>query len=75
MTIKSTISQWLFRLFPRKMQRMQILRRPWQLEMEFFLISAFCARRETAIDVGGNIGIYAYEMSRHAGMVVIFEPN
>lgn len=44
-------------------------------EREFRILPIICPRGRVALDVGANIGIWAYEMRRYASFVHAFEPN
>lgn len=44
-------------------------------EAELLLLNALVPRNKIAIDVGGNLGTYAYHLSRFAARVIVFEPN
>lgn len=44
-------------------------------EPELALIGGFGGLRRRAIDVGANVGLYSYELTRHFARVESFEPN
>src|SRR3954467_6186939 len=44
------------------------------LEPELAWLIAAVREGSTAIDVGANVGVYSYALSRRAGRVVAFEP-
>ena len=44
-------------------------------EKELFLIPILCNKRQIAIDIGANQGVYTYYMAKHARKVISFEPN
>jgi len=79
MRLNDTINQFYERTFgqrfPRLAHEVHLRRRPWHFEPELFLVRAFCHSGGTAVDVGVNMGVYAFEMARHADAVVAFEPN
>jgi len=47
----------------------------WAGEGELMLLPQLVDRSRLAIDVGGNVGVYSYHLSRFAKSVVTFEPN
>lgn len=49
--------------------------RKHHFDAEYWLIPLFCRPDRIAIDVGANMGIYAYTMAKHARQVIAFEPN
>ena len=44
-------------------------------EREFRILPLICPRGRVALDVGANIGIWAYEMRKYASFIHAFEPN
>lgn len=44
-------------------------------EPELRLVPRLCQPHQLAIDVGANIGTYAYHLRRHGARVVAYEPN
>jgi FkbM family methyltransferase len=44
-------------------------------DAEYWLIPLFCRPDRIAIDVGANMGIYAFAMAKYARQVIAFEPN
>jgi FkbM family methyltransferase len=61
---------------------------PWRLPFEYYLyrsgancepelkwLEAICLRRALAVDVGANVGVYAYKMARLFRRVYCFEIN
>jgi FkbM family methyltransferase len=49
--------------------------RKHHFDAEYWLIPLFCRPDRIAVDVGANMGIYAYAMAKHARQVIAFEPN
>jgi len=49
--------------------------RKHHFDAEYWLIPLFCRPDRIGIDVGANMGIYAFAMAKHAGQVIAFEPN
>lgn len=72
---KRLISGAAQRYFPRAWLSLRILRHDRHFEPEFWLIPMLCRRDQVAIDIGANMGEFAYHMARHAGEVIAFEPN
>ena len=44
-------------------------------EPEIRLLGGLCDRRKAAVDIGANIGTYAYFLRRYAAEVISYEPN
>jgi FkbM family methyltransferase len=44
-------------------------------EPEIRLLRGLCDRRKAAVDIGANIGTYAYFLRRYAAEVIAYEPN
>lgn len=72
---KRLVARFLQRCCPRVWLGLRIARRDRHFEPEFWLIPFFCDRQHVAVDVGANMGEFAFFMARHAGTVVAFEPN
>lgn len=70
--LKSLIRQTLP---PAAVFRLQALDHYLNGEAELRLLSQLVDRRRLAVDIGANIGTYAYFLRRHAAGVVAFEPN
>ncbi len=49
--------------------------RKHHFDAEYWLIPLFCRSDRIAVDVGANMGIYAYAMAKYARAVIAFEPN
>src|SRR5271155_5657110 len=49
--------------------------RKHHFEAEYWLIPLFCRPDKIAVDVGANMGIYAFAMAKYAQAVIAFEPN
>jgi len=68
------------KLLPREINWLQSRRKYWldywrDGEWELRELAKFVPREKLAVDVGGNIGVYTYHLSRLAKTVVAFEPN
>jgi FkbM family methyltransferase len=73
---KSAIKKWL----PAEVKWIQQRRKFWSDyfwygERELLELRKYVPRNKIAIDVGGNIGVYTYHLSRLAKQVVTIEPN
>lgn len=70
--LKSTVKA----LLPEKvLMHLQAVDHWVEGEPEVRLLPQLCHRDKLAIDVGANIGTYAYHSRRHASRVVAYEPN
>jgi len=49
--------------------------RKHHFDAEYWLIPLFCRPDKIAVDVGANMGIYAFAMAKYARAVIAFEPN
>lgn len=68
------------RMFPILLERRGARRFAWEEfntrgEYELTLLPRLVDRRKAAVDVGGNIGVYTYHLSRLCRHVTVFEPN
>lgn len=73
--LKRLVAGIMFRRFPRLWLSIRIARHDKHCEPEFWLVPALCDRRRIAVDIGSNMGEYAFYMARHARRVWAFEPN
>lgn len=73
--IKRAIAAVCDRLFPALWLNSRIWRRDKNFEPEYFFLASLCDRRLVSIDVGGNVGEYAYWLSLHSRRVYVYEPN
>jgi FkbM family methyltransferase len=70
----------ILRLLPSPLRR-QIVTRRYRVEIdttgeaELLELRKFVKRGQLALDVGSNLGVYAFELGRLTGRVVAFEPN
>ena len=49
--------------------------RKHHFDPEYWLIPLFCRPDKVSVDVGANMGIYAFAMAKYAQAVIAFEPN
>jgi FkbM family methyltransferase len=79
MLVKRQIKSAIKAMLPHSVRRALVVRRfnrrPWRGEPEVLELRRFVRPTDIAIDVGGNIGVYSYALSRLARRVVTFEPN
>lgn len=61
--------------FPSLAYDIQYLRRYTRYEPDLWLIPNYCRQTARAIDVGGNMGLFARWMGKHSGQVECFECN
>ena len=47
----------------------------WSDEVELHLLDVLCDRSRASVDVGANIGVYAYLLSRRSSRVLAVEPH
>lgn len=73
--MKVLLGRTASKLAPRLWLDLGIARHSRRFEREFWLLPQLCAGLECVVDVGGNQGVYAYAMSKHAKKVHVFEPN
>ncbi len=68
------------KLLPKPLRRVVVLRR-YRMEIEetgeaeLPELRKFVANGDLALDIGSNLGVYAYELHRLSGRVMAFEPN
>lgn len=74
-SLRTFIAQTASTLAPRLWADFDILRRNKHFEPEFWLLPQLCQGAETAVDVGGNQGLFSYYMAKSARRVHVFEPN
>jgi FkbM family methyltransferase len=62
-------------IFPQLWVEILLRVRKQHFEKELFLAQIFCNKKQIAIDIGANQGIYTYFMAKFAKKVISFEPN
>lgn len=70
--------QWVANLLPKRWRlplRYRVQRAIGGLEPEFLLLPQLVARDTVALDIGANMGVYSYALSRLANYVHAFEPQ
>lgn len=70
--------QWVANLLPKRWRlplRYRVQRAIGGLEPEFLLLPQLVARDKIALDIGANMGVYSYALSRLASHVHAFEPQ
>jgi len=73
--LKTAIARQIGRRFPRAWMERELRFRPHHFEAELWLTPIFCSKEKTAIDIGANMGSYAYYMAKFSNNVIAFEPN
>lgn len=68
------------RLLPKPLRRWLVVRRyraevEETGEIELLQLRRLVQRGQLALDIGSNLGVYAYELHRLSGHVIAFEPN
>jgi len=62
-------------LYPSGMIRYRLMKQHRSYERELWYVPHWVSKRSTAIDVGGNRGIWSLQLARYARHVHTFEPN
>jgi FkbM family methyltransferase len=73
--LKHTIARYLSLQYPVAWTHYNRTFREHHFEPEYWLIPLFCQRDKISVDVGANMGIFAFAMQRYSREVVAFEPN
>jgi FkbM family methyltransferase len=74
-SLKHAIARHLSQNYPIAWQHYYRIFRKHHFEPEYWLIPLFCRRDKISIDVGANMGIFAFAMQRYSRAVIAFEPN
>jgi FkbM family methyltransferase len=75
MELKHRVARHLSEHHPRLWADFNIRFRKHHFETEYWLIPLFCGPDKTALDVGMNMGNFAFYMAKFSRAVVGFEPN
>ena len=75
MELKHRTARYLSEHYPRLWANYNILFRRHHFEPEYWLIPLFCSPEKTALDIGVNMGNFAFYMAKFSRSVVGFEPN
>jgi FkbM family methyltransferase len=73
--LKHTIARYLSLHYPVAWTHYYRTFRKHHFEPEYWLIPLFCRPDKIAVDVGANMGIFAFAMQRYSRQVIAFEPN
>jgi FkbM family methyltransferase len=73
--LKHTIARYLSLHYPVAWTHYNRTFRKHHFEPEYWLIPLFCRHDKISVDVGANMGIFAFSMQRYSREVVAFEPN
>ena len=74
-SLKHAIARYSSLRFPISWTHYNRTFRKHHFDAEYWLIPLFCRPDKISIDIGANMGIYAFAMRRHSRQVVAFEPN
>jgi FkbM family methyltransferase len=73
--LKHTIARYLSLHYPVAWTHYNRTFRKHHFEPEYWLIPLFCRDDKISVDVGANMGIFAFGMQRYSRKVIAFEPN
>jgi FkbM family methyltransferase len=73
--LKHTIARYLSLHYPVAWTQYNRTFRKHHFDPEYWLIPLFCRPDKISVDVGANMGIYAFAMQRYSRQLVAFEPN
>lgn len=73
--LKHTIARYLSLHYPVAWTHYNRTFRKHHFEPEYWLIPLFCRHDKIAVDIGANMGIFAFTMQRYSRQVIAFEPN
>ncbi len=73
--LKHTIARYLSLHYPVAWTHYYRTFRKHHFEPEYWLIPLFCRPDKIAVDIGANMGIFAFTMQRYSRQVIAFEPN
>jgi FkbM family methyltransferase len=74
-SLKHTVARYLSQHYPIAWQHYYRTFRKHHFEAEYWLIPLFCRRDKISVDIGANMGIFAFAMQRYSRAVMAFEPN
>jgi FkbM family methyltransferase len=74
-SLKHVIARYLSQHYPVAWQHYYRIFRKHHFEAEYWLIPLFCRGDKISVDVGANMGIFAFAMQRYSRAVIAFEPN
>jgi len=73
--IRTSIIRFLNKFFPRILIYIRTKKSLYNSEFGLTIIPLFCNKKNISIDVGSNLGTYAYLMSKYSKLCYAFEPN
>ena len=73
--LKHIIARYLSLQYPVAWTHYNRAFRKHHFEVEYWLIPLFCRPDKISVDVGANMGIFAFAMRRYSRAVIAFEPN
>jgi FkbM family methyltransferase len=74
-SLKHAVARYLSRHYPIAWQHYYRTFRKHHFDAEYRLIPLFCRPDKISVDVGANMGIFAFAMQRYSRAVIAFEPN
>jgi FkbM family methyltransferase len=74
-SLKHSVARYLAERYPVAWQHYYRTFRKHHFEAEYWLIPLFCRGDNISVDVGANMGIFAFAMQRYSRSVIAFEPN
>jgi len=73
--LKHALARYLSLRYPVAWTHFYRTFRKHHFDAEYWLIPLFCRPDKISIDVGANMGIYAFAMAKYSQTVIAFEPN
>jgi FkbM family methyltransferase len=74
-SLKHAIARYLSLHYPIAWTHYYRIFRKRHFEAEYWLIPLFCPADKISVDVGANMGIFAFAMQKYSRTVIAFEPN
>ena len=73
--IRTSIIRFLNKFFPKILIYIRTKKSLHNGEFGLRIIPFFCNKKNISVDIGSNLGTYAYEMSNYSKFCYAFEPN
>jgi FkbM family methyltransferase len=73
--LKHAIARYLSLRYPVAWTHYNRIFRKHHFEAEYWLIPLFCRPDKISVDVGANMGIFAFAMEKYSRAVIAFDPN
>jgi len=74
-SLKHALARYLSLRYPVAWTHFYRTFRKHHFDAEYWLIPLFCRPDKISVDVGANMGIYAFAMAKYSHSVIAFEPN